>query len=36
VTLYGWTDEQGALHITDRLEKVPERHRAQAKRNASS
>ena len=36
VRLYGWTDEQGVVHITDRLDTVPERHRAQAKRNASS
>jgi hypothetical protein len=36
VTLYAWTDEQGTLHVTDRLDKVPERHRAQAKRNATS
>lgn len=34
--LYGWTDEQGALHVTDRLDAVPERYRAQAKRNQSS
>jgi hypothetical protein len=36
VRLYGWTDESGTLHVTDRLDTVPERHRAQAKRNASS
>jgi len=36
VRLYGWTDEQGVVHVTDRLDTVPERHRAEAKRNASS
>ena len=36
VRLYGWVDEEGAIHVTDRLDRVPERHRAQAKRNASS
>lgn len=36
VRLYGWTDEQGVIHVTDRLDRVPERHRAQARRNASS
>jgi len=34
--LYGWVDEQGGLHVTDRWETVPEEHRAQAKRNQSS
>ena len=36
VRLYGWTDDQGVVHVTDRLDTVPERYRAQAKRNASS
>jgi hypothetical protein len=36
VRLYGWIDEGGVLHVTDRLNTVPERHREQAKRNASS
>jgi hypothetical protein len=36
VRLYGWTDEHGVLHVTDRLDRIPERHREQAKRNASS
>jgi hypothetical protein len=36
VRLYGWTDEQGVIHVTDRLDRIPERHRAQAQRNASS
>jgi hypothetical protein len=34
--LYGWVDENGVVNVTDRLDRVPERHRAQAKRNASS
>jgi hypothetical protein len=36
VRLYAWTDEQGVIHVTDRLDRIPERHRAQAKRDASS
>jgi hypothetical protein len=36
VRLYGWVDENGVVNVTDRLDRVPERHRAQAKRNASS
>ena len=36
VRLYAWTDEHGVLNVTDRLDKVPQRHREQAKRNASS
>jgi hypothetical protein len=36
VRVYGWIDEAGILHVTDRLDKVPERYRAQAQRNASS
>ena len=36
VRLYGWTDEQGVVNVTDRLDRIPERHREQAKRNASS
>ena len=29
--LYRWTDGQGVLHLTDRLDTVPERYRAQAR-----
>ncbi len=29
---YRWTDEQGVTTWTDRLDKVPERYRAQAQR----
>lgn len=29
--LYRWTDEQGVLHLTDRLEIVPPKYRSQAK-----
>src|SRR5262245_7986199 len=36
VRLYGWTDEHGVVNVTDRLDTVPERYRAEAKRNASS
>jgi hypothetical protein len=36
VRLYGWTDEHGAVHVTDRFDRIPERYREQAKRNASS
>lgn len=36
VKLYGWTDESGTIHVTDRLDKVPARHRAEAMRNDSS
>lgn len=36
VRLYAWTDEQGVLHVTDRLDRIPARHRAEAQRNASS
>lgn len=36
VRLYGWIDEQGALHVTDRWDAVPQQYRAQAKRNQSS
>jgi hypothetical protein len=36
VRLYGWTDEHGVIHVTDRFDRIPERHRAQARRNASS
>src|SRR5574341_825337 len=32
--LYRWTDEQGGTHWTDRLDSVPEPHRAQARRGA--
>jgi hypothetical protein len=31
--LYRWTDEQGAVHWTDRYEAVPERYRAQVTRH---
>lgn len=34
--LYGWTDEQGVLHVTDRWQSVPARYRAEAKRNQTS
>src|SRR5262249_51967355 len=30
--LYRWIDEEGVVHLTDNLETVPERYRAQAKR----
>jgi hypothetical protein len=33
--LFAWIDEQGELHVTDRWERVPERYRAEAKRNRS-
>jgi len=29
--VYRWTDGQGVLHLTDRLDTVPERYRAQAR-----
>lgn len=32
--LYRWTDEQGGTHWTDRLDNIPEPHRAQARRGA--
>jgi hypothetical protein len=32
MTVYRWTDERGVTTWTDDLEKVPERHRAQAVR----
>ena len=31
--IYRWTDEQDVTNWTDRLDKVPERYRAQARRN---
>jgi hypothetical protein len=34
--LYGWTDDQGAMHVTDQWEKIPPRYREQAKRNKAS
>jgi len=34
--LYRWTDEQGVMHLTDRLESVPRQYRAQAKQTPSS
>ncbi|MDA8421737.1 MAG: DUF4124 domain-containing protein [Nitrospiraceae bacterium] len=30
--IYEWTDNKGVVHITDRLEKVPERYRSSARR----
>lgn len=30
--IYQWTDNKGVVHITDRLEKVPERYRSSARR----
>lgn len=33
---YRWTDEQGVVHWTDRLETVPLRYRQQAKQNSST
>lgn len=33
-TVYRWTDDQGVTTYTDRLERVPERHRNQAKAKA--
>lgn len=36
VRLYGWTDEQGVVNVTDRFDRIPVRFREQAKRNASS
>lgn len=29
--IYRWTDGQGVLHLTDRLETIPERYRSQAR-----
>ena len=34
--LYRWTDEQGVVHLTDRLDSVPRQYRAQAKQNPPS
>ena len=34
--IYRWTDGQGALHLTDRLDTVPERYRAQARASRPS
>ena len=34
--LYRWTDEQGAMHWTDRWDAVPEQYRGQAKQPRSS
>ena len=34
--IYRWTDGQGVLHLTDRLDTVPERYRAQARASRSS
>src|SRR6059036_1931585 len=30
--LYRWTDEQGVVHLTDRLNSIPERYRSEAQR----
>jgi len=35
-TVYRWTDAQGVLHLTDRLDQVPEKYRSQANRTRSS
>jgi hypothetical protein len=34
--LYRWTDEQGVMHLTDRLESVPRQYRAQANESPPS
>jgi hypothetical protein len=34
--LYRWTDEQGVVHLTDRLDSVPRQYRALAKQNPPS
>jgi clan AA aspartic protease (TIGR02281 family) len=34
--IYRWTDEEGRLHFTEQLSKVPPRYREQAKREAAS
>jgi hypothetical protein len=34
--IYRWTDGQGVLHLTDRLDTVPERYRAQARASRPS
>jgi hypothetical protein len=34
--LYGWIDERGALHVTDRWDAIPQEYRAQARRNRAS
>lgn len=31
-SLYQWTDDRGGVHVTDSLQKVPERHRSSVKR----
>ena len=33
--IYRWTDEQGRLHFTQSLDKVPPRYRAQAREGAA-
>jgi hypothetical protein len=35
-TVYRWTDAQGVLHLTDRLDQVPDKYRAQANRTRTS
>lgn len=35
-TVYRWLDDQGALHMTDRWQSVPQRYREQAKQNLAS
>ena len=34
--LYRWTDDQGVMHLTDRLESVPPQYRALAKQTPPS
>lgn len=34
--LYGWVDERGVTHVTDKWEQVPPKYREQAKKNQSS
>jgi hypothetical protein len=34
--IYRWTDGQGVLHLTDRLDTIPERYRAQARASRPS
>jgi hypothetical protein len=34
--LYGWVDEDGVMHVTDRWGKIPPQYREQAKRNKAS
>jgi hypothetical protein len=34
--LYGWIDEKGVMHVTDRWGTIPPQYREQAKRNKAS